>query len=131
MKTHRSLSPDSAAQRHFALNRRQFLRGVGACMALPVFESALSPMLRAAPVRAAAGESLAVTATGAPLRMGFVYIPNGTHQENWWPTEEGTGYTLSKTLEPLAPPRSGGSLIAREAEIYRLALGERDSWDFW
>ena len=102
MKNHRPLSREFSAQRHFALNRRQFLRGVGACMALPVLESALSPMLRAAPVGAAAGEGLAVTATGAPLRMGFVYIPNGTHQENWWPTGEGADYALSKTLEPLA-----------------------------
>lgn len=40
-----------------------------------------------------------------------------------------TLHELRRTLEPLAPPRSGGSLIAREGEIYRLALGERDSWD--
>jgi DNA-binding SARP family transcriptional activator len=40
-----------------------------------------------------------------------------------------TLHELRRTMEPLAPPRSGGSLIAREGEIYRLALGERDSWD--
>ena len=40
-----------------------------------------------------------------------------------------TLHELRRTLEPLAPPRSGGSLIDREGEIYRLALGERDSWD--
>jgi ATP/maltotriose-dependent transcriptional regulator MalT/DNA-binding SARP family transcriptional activator len=40
-----------------------------------------------------------------------------------------TLHELRRTLEPLAPPRSGGSLIAREGEIYRLDLGERDSWD--
>lgn len=40
-----------------------------------------------------------------------------------------TLHELRRTLEPLAAPRSGGSLIAREGEIYRLALGERDSWD--
>ncbi|MGD9694258.1 MAG: BTAD domain-containing putative transcriptional regulator [Thermoleophilia bacterium] len=40
-----------------------------------------------------------------------------------------TLHELRRTLEPLAPPRSGGSLILREGEIYRLALGERDSWD--
>jgi hypothetical protein len=95
------LARELAAQRHFALNRRQFLRGIGACLALPVFESALTPMLRAA--TPAAGGGMAATATGAPLRMAFVYIPNGVHQANWWPTGEGANFTLGKTLEPLAP----------------------------
>lgn len=112
MKNHRALSRDLAAQRHFALNRRQFLRGLGACVALPVFESALSPVLRAATASAAAGEGLAVTATGAPLRMGFIYIPNGTHQANWWPTGEGSDYALSKTLEPLTPHKSTFQVLA-------------------
>ena len=40
-----------------------------------------------------------------------------------------TLHELRRTLEPLAPPRSGGSLIAREGEIYRLDLGPRDTWD--
>jgi DNA-binding SARP family transcriptional activator len=40
-----------------------------------------------------------------------------------------TLHELRRTLEPMASPRSGGSLVAREGEIYRLALGERDSWD--
>lgn len=40
-----------------------------------------------------------------------------------------TLHELRRTLEPLAPPRSGGSLIVREGEIYRLELGGRDSWD--
>ena len=105
MNHHRPLSREAAAQRHFALDRRQFLRGLGACVALPVFESALSPMLRAAPAGAPAG-GLAVTPTGAPLRMAFVYIPNGTHQANWWPTGEGAEFALSKTMEPLASLQS-------------------------
>lgn len=88
-----------AAERHFALNRRQFLRGLGACIALPVLESALAPALRAAPARKAAG----LTASGAPLRMAFVYFPNGAHQKYWWPTGAGTNFTLGRTMETLAP----------------------------
>jgi hypothetical protein len=89
-------------ERHLAMNRRQFLRGVGVCMALPIFESALGPVMRAATTSAAAGRPLAVTPTGAPLRMGFVYIPNGVHQQNWWPTGEGAAYELGRTMQPLA-----------------------------
>ena len=68
--------------------------------------------------------------------------PRGVHRdrllEHLWPElppERGTRaldttlHELRRTLEPLAPPRSGGSLIHREGEVYRLALGERDSWD--
>ena len=63
------------AERHFSLNRRHFLRGLGACLALPAFES-LRPPLRAAEEAPA----LARTATGAPLRLAFVYFPNGAIQ---------------------------------------------------
>ena len=104
-KSHPSSSPaEIAAQRHFALNRRQFLRGLGVCVALPVFESALGPVAKAAP--AAAANPLGVTATGAPLRMAFVYFPNGAHQPNWWPTGEGSNFVLGKTMQSLAPLQS-------------------------
>jgi hypothetical protein len=101
MKTPTSLLKDPAAERFSALNRRQFLRGLGACVALPVFESALRPVVQAAVAPAAGG--LAVTPTGAPLRMAFVYFPNGAHQDYWWPAAEGRNFPLSRTMQPLAP----------------------------
>src|SRR5437763_14564566 len=84
---------DRAAQRHASLSRRRFLRGVGACMALPAFESLWPRMAGAAELAASAGTAagaakLAATATGAPLRMAFMYIPNGVHQGYWWPKSE-------------------------------------------
>src|SRR5256885_14532629 len=54
----------TAAQRHLSLSRRHFLRGLGACIALPAFESLAPFKMLAAPT---AGQ-LATTATGAPLR---------------------------------------------------------------
>ncbi|WP_414663783.1 DUF1552 domain-containing protein [Horticoccus sp. 23ND18S-11] len=102
MNSPASRPSDAAAQRYLALNRRQFLRGLGACVALPVFESALRPVVRAATAPAAAG-GLGVTSSGAPLRMAFVYFPNGAHQANWWPTGEGASFKLGKTMQPLAP----------------------------
>jgi hypothetical protein len=84
------------------LSRRQFLRVVGACVALPVFESALAPLGRAAAPGVA---PLATTASGAPLRMAYVYFPNGAHQDYWWPTGSGTDFTLGRTMQPLAALR--------------------------
>lgn len=104
MKRHTAPQRDEiAAQRHFSLNRRQFLRGLGACIALPVFESALRSTAVAATTSAAPGAGgLAVTSTGMPLRTAFVYFPNGAHQDYWWPTGAGKDFTLGRTLQPLA-----------------------------
>jgi len=108
MKDQPAVAPsDLANQRRVALSRRQFLRGVGVSMALPLFESALPGRLRAASTPLVKGATgLATTASGAPLRMAFVYIPNGVHQDNWWPTDEGRAFQLGKTMEPLTPLKS-------------------------
>ena len=72
---------------------------MGVSLALPAFESLLSPGLRSRlPATAAA---LATTPTGAPLRMAFVYVPNGVHQGHWWPKGEGKDFELNRTLQPL------------------------------
>ena len=70
-----STSKENFAREHFAaLNRRQFLRGLGACVALPTLETFLPrPVLASSDP----GTQLAVTSTGAPLRFGVVYFPNG------------------------------------------------------
>src|SRR5436190_4115651 len=83
---------------HF--NRRQFLRGLGACIALPGFESLLSSHALAVDTDPAV--RLATTASGAPLRMGFVYFPNGAIQSSWWPKGEGKEFGLAETMQPLA-----------------------------
>lgn len=90
-----------AAERHASLSRRRFLRGAGACLALPALES-----LRLPAVAQAGGAALpATTASGAPLRMAFVYVPNGAILSSWWPEGRDTDFSLSRTLEPLAPVR--------------------------
>ena len=40
-----------------------------------------------------------------------------------------TLHELRRTLEPARRRGPGGSLVVREGELYRLALGDRDSWD--
>lgn len=92
-------SPAAAIAAHAPLNRRRFLRGLGACLALPAFAS-LRPCGLQAASPAAAG-ALGVSPSGAPLRMAFVYFPNGAHQEYWWPRGAGTDFTLGRTMQPL------------------------------
>ncbi len=85
--------------RTFQPGRRQFLRGLGTCIALPAFESLL-PNSRLW----AAGEAalpLATTATGAPLRTAFVFFPNGAIPRHWWPEGEGSDFVFKETLKPL------------------------------
>ena len=89
-----------------SLSRRTFLRGVGACVALPTLESLLPGsklMAATAPVGApaAAAGRLASTASGMPLRMAFVAFANGTNYERWTPTGEGRDYELNDTFVPM------------------------------
>jgi hypothetical protein len=85
------------------LSRRAFLQGVGVSLALPAFETCASPRLLASTADKAG--ALATSSTGAPLRMAFVYVPNGVHQGYWWPKKDGKELELSRTLQPLEKVR--------------------------
>ncbi len=97
------LNQNLALQRQLSLSRRHFLRGLGACVALPAFES-LRPLQLLA-VNGASAAKLASTATGAPLRAAFVFFPNGAIPSAWWPQGEGKEFDFSQTLKPLEPLR--------------------------
>ena len=82
-------------------SRRRFLRGMGTLIALPSLESLVpAPLARAAE-----------KAGAAPLRLAFVYSPNGKNMEHWRPAGEGAGYTLSRALKPLEAHRQDFSVI--------------------
>jgi hypothetical protein len=90
-------------------SRRAFLRGIGACLALPTLES-LVPAARAATVTARAGA--ATTATGMPLRMAFVAFANGSNYERWLPKGTGRHYQLNETFEPMKPLKDKFQIIS-------------------
>ena len=73
-----------------SLDRRFFLRGFGTALALP-FLDAMTPAFAA--TSKAAGTP--------PMRMAFLYVPNGIIMKDWTPTAEGRGYEFTKTLKPL------------------------------
>lgn len=103
MNTHIFNQSERAKQRHEGLSRRHFLRGLGACIALPALESFASIKSLAGP--ATPSVKLATTASGAPLRAAFLYFPNGAIQSTWWPKGDETKFDLSRTLQPLASVR--------------------------
>src|SRR5438132_10115833 len=82
-----------------SVSRRHFLRGLGACVGLPLFASLRPVQLLAA--ESASASPLATTAAGAPLRTAFIFFPNGAVPSAWWPTGEGTTFKFSRTLQPL------------------------------
>jgi hypothetical protein len=86
-----------------ALSRRHFLRGAGALLTLPFFES----LVPGGTLRAA--EKLGTLGTGgAPLRTAFIYVPNGVNNAHWWPSLGAGGsrdFTLGDSLASLAPHR--------------------------
>jgi hypothetical protein len=88
------------------IERRTFLRGLGVCVALPTLES-LVPLTRAA----APAASLATTASGMPLRLGFIAFANGSNYERWLPKGEGRDYELNETFEPAAELRDRFQII--------------------
>jgi hypothetical protein len=81
-------------------NRRHFLRGLGASIALPSFLS-FAPRGRAAEAAA----RLAATASGAPLRSAFFFFPNGSIPSRWWPEQPGKDFKFSPSLQPLEAVR--------------------------
>lgn len=85
-----------------AASRRHFLRGLGAAIALPALESVVPGAMGRA-VAATGSRALAATPAGAPLRMAFLYFPNGANQQTWWPKAEpgSADWQLNKTMEPL------------------------------
>ena len=76
------------------ISRRTALKGLGVSIALPVLE-AMRPGL----VRAGSADR-----GDAPLRIAFLYVPNGVHMPDWTPRDgAGSGLELSPILDPLRP----------------------------
>ncbi|GAA4237636.1 DUF1552 domain-containing protein [Postechiella marina] len=98
------------AKKSWHLNRRTFIKGLGASVMLPYLECMGMGNL---------------TSFGdvsvAPKRLCFVYFPNGVampgkkHKTdkdwNWFPHEQGTNYKLTKSLSPLEPFRNEMSIL--------------------
>jgi hypothetical protein len=65
------------------ISRRTLLRGGGVSLALPWLEA------------------MAAKTSQPPVRMAFLYMPNGVNTSAWIPEGAGRDFKLSQTLEPL------------------------------
>jgi hypothetical protein len=98
-----------AAERHLSLSRRQFLRGLGVCVALPALDS----LLPAATLASQRVSRPAVPPAPAPVRMAFMEFPNGALPQFWWPTgQPGRDFELNRTLQPLLPVKDKIQIVA-------------------
>jgi len=100
-----------------ALPRRTFLRGLGATLALPLFES-MTP---------------SAAALGAPpTRLGYVYTPNGIigacdkspRPFMWTPRTAGANFEFSPTMKALEPFREQINVFSGLAQVTGRALGD-------
>jgi hypothetical protein len=89
------------------------LKGLGAAIALPWLE-AMGPATARAADPAARG----------PLRMAFLYVPNGVHMADWTPKDEGAGFTLPPILAPLGPFRQDLLVLTGLAQDKARAHGD-------
>ncbi|MGH9674814.1 MAG: DUF1552 domain-containing protein [Bryobacteraceae bacterium] len=99
-----------------ALDRRTFLRGAGTAVALPLLDAMMPAFSRAA------------TASKAPCRMAFVYVPNGIVMNEWIPRTQGEvarlPEVLPRLLEPLAPYREDIMVMSGLTQNGGRALGD-------
>jgi hypothetical protein len=95
-----------------ALRRRTFIHGLGATLALPLLD-AMTPAMAATRLT-----------SKSPVRLGFVYVPNGIIQANWLPATEGVGFEFPSTMKPLEAHRSRLNVLSGLAQINGRALGD-------
>ncbi len=94
-----------------ALARRTFLRGLGTAIALPLLDSMIPAMA-------------ATAGAAAPMRLGFVYVPNGIIPKDWLPKTEGTDFEFMPTMKPLEPFREKLLVLSNLAQVNGRALGD-------
>lgn len=92
-----------------AMARRTFLRGLGTAIALPLLDSMV-------PAATSGGR--------APVRLGFVYVPNGIIPKDWLPTTTGTDFEFMPTMKPLEPFREKLLVLSNLAQLNGRALGD-------
>ena len=93
-----------------ALPRRTFLRGLGATMALPLLDSMIPA-------------SRAFAASKAPVRLGYMYTPNGIvgastaspRPNMWTPKNVGENFDFSPTIKALEPYRDHLNVLSNLA----------------
>jgi hypothetical protein len=95
-----------------AMDRRTVLRAMGITLALPSLQ-----LMRPSGI-------LANEATKAPVRLAWVFFPNGTNAERWLPTGGGTDWQFSASLKPLENNRGDINILKGLAQVNAQSLGD-------
>jgi len=95
------------------LSRRSFLRSAGALIGLPFLDAMVPALAGTRPAN-----------RHPPLRLGFVYVPNGMVMANWKPASQGTNFTFSPILKPLGPFREHTLILSGLMDRNANALGD-------
>jgi hypothetical protein len=98
------------------ISRRTLLRGVGASLALPWLET----MGRAADAGGAGN------LTEPPLRMAFLFVPNGTRPDHWTPPGDGEDFEITPHLKPLEGLKS--EILLLENLWNKNTVGRNGHW---
>ncbi len=98
-----------------SIDRRMVLRGFGTALSLPLLE-AMMPLT-----------ALAQSGSKAkhPVRMAFVFVPNGINMEHWTPKMEGKlSDVLPSVLAPLSDLKTNFNLLTGLTQRNAFALGD-------
>jgi len=93
------------------LSRRTILRSLGAAISLPLLD-AMVPAFASA------------SSASSPLRLAFVYVPNGILMDQWTPSAVGANFELPRILAPLAPHRDNVLVLSGLAQNTGRPLGD-------
>ena len=100
------------------LNRRSLLRAAGVAVGLPLLDSMV-------PARTLFAASSAAAATTPPVRLAWVFFPNGTNSSEWLPeADANSSWSPSKSLEAIAPFKQHVTAFRGLAQMNGFALGD-------
>jgi hypothetical protein len=95
------------------LPRRTFLRGLGTALSIPMLDA----------MRPALGRIHAVDLK-EPVRLAFVYVPNGIIMKEWTPGATGPDYQFTRILKPLETLRKNIYVLSNLDSYTGNALGD-------
>jgi hypothetical protein len=94
------------------LPRRTFIKGAGIAIGLPMLDAMTPAFARVN------------RASAAPVRLAFVYVPNGIVMKDWRPRIVGKGFEFTRILKPLESFREDLFVLSGLDEQNGNALGD-------
>ncbi|MBX9583637.1 MAG: DUF1552 domain-containing protein [Gemmataceae bacterium] len=95
------------------LSRRTFLRGTAGLVGLPLLDAMVPALGWARGTRPA-----------PPIRLCFVYVPNGMVMPSWTPASTGKDFAFTPILKPLEPFRDDTLVLSGLRDEMANALGD-------